>query len=162
MSWPPSLADTLLAIFLVMGIAGTFLPVLPGPSIIVAGALLHGLLNGFHPLSIVHILVLILFALAAWGSQYLLTALGARHFGGSREGILGATIGLIVGFFLPIAGGMLLGAFIGGLACELYFDQKEIRQAAKSGAGAVAGIITSFVVELLISLGMVYYIWRLV
>lgn len=86
MSWPPALADILLIIFLAMGIIGTFLPVLPGPSIIVAGALLHGLLTSFQPLSILHILVLIIFALAAWGSQYLLTALGARHFGGSKRG----------------------------------------------------------------------------
>lgn len=56
---------------------------------------------------------------------------------------------------------MLLGAFVGALLCELYFDQKEIREAAKSGAGAVVGILTSFALELLISLGMVYYIWRL-
>jgi uncharacterized protein YqgC (DUF456 family) len=161
MPWPPSLADLLLIIFLVLGIFGTFLPVLPGPSIIVAGALLHGLLTGFQPLGIGHILVLTLFALAAWGSQYLLTALGARHFGGSKKGIWGATIGLLIGFFLPLAGGMLIGAFLGGLVAEIYFEQKELRAAATSGAGAVTGIIASFALELLISGAMVYYIWRL-
>ncbi len=161
MAWPPSFADLLLTIFLVMGIFGTFLPVLPGPSIIVAGACIHGVLTDFQPLTMVHILVLILFALAAWGSQYLFTALGARHFGGSKKGIIGATIGLVAGFFIPIAGGMLIGAFIGGLACELYFEQKELRAAAKSGAGAVVGIISSFALELMISVAMVYYIWRL-
>ncbi len=161
MAWPPSLADLLLIIFLVMGIFGTFLPVLPGPSIIVAGAFIHALLTGFQPLTMLNILVLSCFGLVAWGSQYLLTALGAHHFGGSKKGIGGATIGLLIGFFLPLAGGMLIGAFIGGLVCELYFEQKELREAAKSGAGAVAGIITSFALELLISAGMVYYIWRL-
>lgn len=161
MSWPPSLADFLLVIFLILGIFGTFLPVLPGPSIIVVGAVIHALITGFQPITMLHIMVLTLCALAAWGSQFILTALGAHHFGGSKKGIWGATIGLIVGFFLPIAGGMLIGAFIGGLLCELYFEQKELRAAAKSGSGAVAGIISSFVLELMISIGMVYYIIRL-
>lgn len=161
MSWPPSFADLLLIIFLILGIFGTFLPVLPGPSIIVAGALIHGLLTGFQPLTMLHILALVLFALAAWGCQYLLTALGARHLGGSKKGVLGATIGLVVGIFIPMAGGMFIGAFVGGLLFEIYFEQKELRAAAKSGAGAVAGILTSFVLELLISIAMVYYIWRL-
>ncbi|MEN8257498.1 MAG: DUF456 domain-containing protein [Thermodesulfobacteriota bacterium] len=161
MPWPPSLADLLLVIFLVMGIIGTFLPILPGPSIIVVGALIHGLLTDFQPLTLLHIMILTLFALAAWGSQYLLTILGARHFGGSQKGIWGATIGLIIGFFIPIAGGIFIGAFAGGLLCELYFEQKELREAAKSGAGAVVGILASFALELLIALGMAYYIWRL-
>lgn len=161
MSWPIPLADLLLIIFLVMGIFGTFLPVLPGPSIIVAGAFIHGLLTNFQPLTMLHILALIFLAFVAWGSQYLLTAMGTRHFGGSKKGIWGATIGMVVGFFMPIAGGMLIGAFVGGLITELYFEQKKLREAAKSGSGAVAGIITSFAFELLISLGMVYYIWRL-
>ncbi len=161
MPWPPSLVDVVLVIFLLLGIAGTFLPVLPGPSIIVAGALIHGLFTDFQPITLTHILVLVLFALVAWGSQYLLTIAGARHFGGSQKGIWGATIGLIIGFFLPVAGGIFIGAFVGGLLCELYFEKKELREAAKSGAGAVVGILASFLLELLIALGMVYYIWRL-
>ena len=161
MAWPPSLADLLLVIFLFMGIIGTFLPIFPGPSIIVVGALIHALLTDFQPLTFFHLMILVLFALLAWGSQYLLTILGARHFGGSQKGIWGATIGLIVGFFIPIAGGIFIGAFIGGLVAELYFEQKKLRDAAKSGAGAVAGILASFLLELLIALGMAYYIWRL-
>lgn len=161
MPWPLSLADILLILFLFMGIVGTFLPILPGPSFIVIGALIHGILTGFTPVSMANILVLCLFALAAWVGQYLLTALGARHFGGSAKGIWGATIGLFIGFFIPLIGGMFIGAFVGGLLCELYFEQKELKEASKSGAGAVAGILISFIMELLISIGMAYYIWRL-
>jgi hypothetical protein len=161
MSWSPSPADLLLILFVVTGIFGTFLPVLPGPSIIAAGALLHGLLTGFQPLTLFHIVLLAMAALTAWAGQYLLTALGVRHFGGSPKGIWGATIGLVVGFFLPLPGGMLIGAFVGGLLAEIYYEQKKLRAAARAGAGAVAGIVTSFVLELLISVGMAFSIWRL-
>ncbi len=88
----------------------------------------------------------------------MLSSLGIHKCGGTRYGMIGGTIGLIVGFFLPILGGMLIGAFSGALLAELYFAKQQIKQATKAGLGGVLGLIASFFLEITITFGMVIYV----
>ena len=150
--------DLILIMFIIAGIGGTFIPVLPGPTLIVIGALLHGFLNDFQPLGWFPLLILGVACIAAALGQTMLTSFGTHKFGGSKAGMIGGTVGLLAGFFIPFPGGMIIGAFIGAVGCELYFAGKEIKQATKAGFGGLVGLFASFLFEILITLGMVIYI----
>lgn len=152
------LSDFLLIIFLLAGLTGTFIPILPGPALILCGAVLHGLLNDFQPLGWLPITILTAACLLAGLGQALLTSVGTHKFGGSKHGMIGGTIGLVVGFFLPFPGGMLVGAFAGAILAELYFAKQEFKQAAKAGLGGVLGLLASFLFEIIITFGMAIYI----
>ncbi len=153
--------DIMLLGFLMLGIVGTILPLIPGPSLIVVGAFVHGLITNFIPLSLLDIALLAFLASLAWIGQYILAGLGAKSFGGSKAGMVGAIIGLVLGLILPIPGstlfGMILGTFVGAIAGELFVDNDEGR-AVKAGIGAVIGICISFVFEISITTIMVIFV----
>jgi uncharacterized protein YqgC (DUF456 family) len=151
-------ADLLLLIFLLAGLAGTFVPILPGPTIIMAGAVIHGLLCNFNPIGWQPITILTAGCLTAALGQTLLSSLGTHRFGGSKYGIIGGTIGLCIGFFLPVLGGIFIGTFLGALLAELYFAKKEIKQAVNAGIGSLLGLLASFFFEIIITFSMIIYI----
>ncbi|MEN8140201.1 MAG: DUF456 domain-containing protein [Thermodesulfobacteriota bacterium] len=153
--------DVMLLAFLALGILGTMLPVIPGPALIVVGALLYGLFTDFLPISLVDIAILAVLALVAVGGQYLLTMLGAKSFGASGAGMVGAVIGLFLGLVLPIPGsaifGMLLGTFVGAVGGELWRDRQK-EKVLKAGLGAVLGTVVSFIFEMAVTAAMVIFV----
>ncbi len=153
-----NLADGLLVLFLLAGLAGTFVPILPGPILITLGALVHGLLSDFSPIGWTAISILILACIIVTLGQTLFSAIGTQRYGGSRYGMIGGAMGLFAGLFLPIPGGMILGAFTGALIAELYFTKKEIKQAARAGLGGVLGLLASFLFEIGITFSMAIYV----
>ncbi len=153
-----NLGDALLILFLLAGLAGTFIPILSGPLLIILGALIHGLLNDFNPIGWLPITILIIALVVATLGQTMLSSIGTHKLGGSKYGMIGGTIGLFMGFFLPILGGMLIGAFAGALIAELYFAKKEIKDAAKAGLGGVLGVLASLLFEIGITFSMALYV----
>ena len=151
-------ADALLLVFLMAGLAGTFIPVLPGPTIILTGAVIHALLSDFKPISWLAIAILITACVIAALGQTMLTSFGTLKYGGSKYGIIGGTIGLFIGFFLPLPGGICIGAFTGALIGELYFAKKELQQAINAGFGSLLGLLASFFFEIIITFCMIIYI----
>lgn len=132
------------------GIAGSVLPVLPGPPLnYLAILVIH--FSGTHHFSqkfltawfIVTLLVVIL--------DYMIPVWGARLSGGSRRGMWGATIGLIIGivFFPPI--GMIIGSFAGAIIGEL-IEGKPLEIALKAGTGTFIGFLAGTVAKLLVSI----------
>lgn len=146
--------NLMLLLIILIGLAGTLLPTLPGTGIILAGALLHALLSDFTPLTWPYLVTLALLFLAGYGGQYLLTAVTSRKMGASGYGIIGACLGLAAGIFTPIPGGVFAGAFLGGVAFELFFARKDLLAAMASGAGALLGLLLSLFFEFTIGLGM--------
>jgi uncharacterized protein YqgC (DUF456 family) len=66
-------------------------------------------------------------------------ALGAGRVGASRLGLIGATVGTLVGVaFFPV--GLLLGPFLGAVIGEL-LARSALIQAGRVGVGAVVGVI---------------------
>ena len=88
-------------ICIVAGILGSFLPVLPGPPLAWTGLLMVYLTEAvpinYWILGITLVLTLIISVL-----DYTIPARGTKHFGGSKYGIWGTNIGLILGIFIPI------------------------------------------------------------
>jgi uncharacterized protein YqgC (DUF456 family) len=101
-------------VFVCLGIIGSFLPVLPGPITSWVGLLLLHSTNIF-PMDWTFLGVTLAIALLIWILDYFIPAMGTKRFGGTRYGIYGTTIGLLIGLVSPIPFGMLIGAFFRGI-----------------------------------------------
>jgi hypothetical protein len=144
------------------GLAGTLLPVLPGTSLIMAGALVHRVAFGAErsvgwPV-LAGMAVLLVLSLVV---DFLGGMAGAKWGGASRWGVIGAVLGATVGIFFGLPG-LLLGPLAGALACELLAG-KGVAPATKSAwgtligtaAGAVAKFVAGLVMVLWFSLALI-------
>lgn len=126
----------------IAGIFGSFLPVLPGPSISWTGlALLYFTTAVAANYWILGISLLITIALTVL--DYIIPSKGTKKFGGSSYGVWGTNIGLIVGIFAPIPLGFLIGPFVGALIGELLYDYKDHQRALKAATGSLLGFLAS-------------------
>lgn len=101
---------------IVVGIAGTVLPALPGTALVFAGILLGAWIDDFAHVSGWTVGLIALLAAAAFAVDYLAAVLGARKVGASRLALLGAAAGTVAGLFSGLVGLLfmpLLGAMVG-------------------------------------------------
>lgn len=99
-----------------LGVAGTILPALPGVILVLAGIVLGAWIDDFSRVSGVTVAIATVLAVAAWLIEYFAGVMGAQKAGASKEAILGALIGTVVGIFTGLWGLIfmpLLGAVIG-------------------------------------------------
>ena len=99
-------------------------------------------------------------ALFIWVLDYFIPAMGTKRFGGSKYGVYGTTIGLIIGLLSPIPFGMLLGAFFGAFIGELMYDGKDTNRAIKASFGAFLGFLASATIKF--SIATVYFIFFII
>ncbi len=141
-------------ILMLLGIAGCLLPVLPGPPLSYLGVvLLH--FTRFATISKNLLIILGVIAVGVTIIDYLVPIWGTRKFGGSKYGMRGATVGLIIGLFLGPAG-IILGPFVGAVVGELLF-RDEMRYALRAGFGSLLGFLTGIGLKLAASLLMTFY-----
>ena len=105
-------------LFMLLGILGSFLPILPGPPLSWIGLLLLYLTKAVED-NWTFLIITLIIALLAFIIDYIIPAMGAKKFGGSRLGIIGTTVGLIVGLVAPIPFGIIIGPFVGAFIGEL-------------------------------------------
>ena len=128
-------------LFMLLGIIGSFLPVLPGPLTGWIGLLILHLTEAI-PMNWVFLGIWLGVALLIWLLDYFIPALGTRRFGGSKYGMIGTTLGLIVGLLSPIPFGIIIGPFVGALIGEL-INKSDQQTAVKAAFGSFLGFITS-------------------
>jgi uncharacterized protein YqgC (DUF456 family) len=137
-----------------IGLIGSVLPILPGTTIILAAAVIHRTMLGAEKsISWPVLSVLILLTLASYGFDFLGSYFGAKYFGATKWGALGAIVGAVIGLFFGILGlfiapivGVLTGEFIAG---------KRMIDAGRAGWGTLLGNLGAMVGKLLIALGMI-------
>ena len=144
----------ILAIGLVLiGIAGTVLPGLPGAVLVFAGLALAAWIDGFARVGWVTLVWLAVLTAAAYALDFAATAIGARRFGTSWWGVLGAVVGTLGGlFFAPV--GLIVGPFLGAFLAEL-IARRDVRQAGRAGLGAWLGLLLGTAGRLALVLAMV-------
>lgn len=127
-------------IFMLIGILGSFLPVLPGPPLSWIGLLLLHLTkavpNNWWFLGITGAVALLIFVL-----DYIIPVMGTKKFGGTKAGMIGTTIGLVVGLLAPIPGGIIIGPFLGAFLGELS-NKADNKTALKAAFGSFLGFLT--------------------
>jgi len=147
------------SIFVLVGIAGCVLPILPGPVLSFLGLLLLALLKDFSPpLTPTLMIVMAFLTVVVTIGDYMIPLWGAKKYGTSKWGIWGSVAGMAIGLlFSPF--GMLLGAVIGAVAVE-WLVQKEKGKAFKAGWGVIVGSLLGAVLKLGVSGMMTYYFIR--
>jgi uncharacterized protein YqgC (DUF456 family) len=136
-------------ICMIIGILGSFLPVLPGISITWIGLVFLYFTNvvpaNYWILGITLLITVIISLL-----DYVIPAKGTKKFGGSSYGIWGTNIGLIVGILAPIPFGFIIGPFLGAFLGELLYDSKNHKRALKAATGSLLGFLASSFVTFLV------------
>ncbi len=140
-------------VFLVIGIAGLFLPALPGIVLVFAGLVTAAWAEGFQFVGRGAILILGVLALFGYGIDLLAGVLGARTFGAGRYAVIGAGLGTLAGMFFGLPG-ILLGPFVGAVCGELA-ARKDLVSAGMAGFGAWIGIIVGTAAKIAVVWAMV-------
>lgn len=126
----------------IIGIIGSFLPVLPGPIVSWIGILIlyftEKIAMNYWVLGISLLFVAIISVL-----DYTIPAKGTKRFGGSSYGVWGTNIGMIIGFLVPVPFGFVIGAFVGAFVGELIFNSQDKNRAIKAAAGSFLGFLVS-------------------
>lgn len=100
------------------GIVGCVVPVLPGPVLSFAG-LFCAYACSYSTLTPASMWLWAGLTAAVTVVDYFLPGYMAKLFGGTRAGMIGATVGLIAGLFAGGPVGIVLGPFAGAVAGEL-------------------------------------------
>jgi len=138
-------------VLMIVGILGSFLPILPGPPISWVGLLLLHLTNAIPQnwtfLGITATVALIVLAL-----DYVIPAMGTKKFGGSKAGMVGTTVGVIVSLVFPILGlfGIIIWPFVGALVGEL-INKADQKTALKAAFGSFMGFLTGTFLKFLVT-----------
>lgn len=129
-------------ILMLVGIIGSFLPVLPGPTVSWVGLLLL-YLTKVIPDDWVFLGITLVIALVVFALDYIIPAVGTKKFGGTRAGMIGTTLGLLVALFVPVLGplGIIIWPFVGALVGEL-MNKADKKTATKAAFGSFIGFLT--------------------
>ncbi|MBF8148781.1 DUF456 domain-containing protein [Winogradskyella sp. F6397] len=137
-------------LLMILGILGSFLPVIPGPLTSWAGLLVLHFTEGVT-LSQTFLIMTLIIAIFIYVLDYIIPAIGTKRFGGSRAGMIGTTLGLIVGLFSPIPFGIIIGPFVGALIGEMIY-KNDFNKALKAAFGSFLGFIASTFLKFIVAI----------
>ena len=137
------------ALCIIIGIAGSLLPVLPGPIISWVGLLLLYVTKAI-PTNLTLLIVTLVIVVVISVLDYVIPSMGTKRFGGTKAGIMGTSIGLVVGLFAPIPGGIIIGPFVGAFIGEL-LNKSNSKTALKAAFGSFIGFMASTFMKFLIT-----------
>ena len=151
----PFWAMGVLWIFFLVGFVLTILPVAPGNFIVLGGIAIHRLWVPESSVSWTFILVMLGLSLLAMAGDYALTYFGAKKFGATWRGGLGAIVGGLVGLFIPPPlFWLIFGPLIGAIVFEIIGGQ-EWKMAGKAGFGSFMGGIAAMLFKVVVSAVMI-------
>ena len=144
----------IIALFIV-AFVGLIYPIIPSVLFLLGGFIVYGLFYSFSDLPWWFWVIELLFVALLFAADTISNLVGVKKFGGSKAGMWGSTIGLLIGpFVIPFAG-IIAGPFIGAVIGELIFERSNIQQAIKVGVGSVIGFLTSVVTKGMIQVVMI-------
>lgn len=160
--------DIVLLIFglvlMILGILGSFLPVLPGTPLSWIGLLLLYLTKAV-PDDWVFLGITLAIAVLVFVLDYIIPVMGTKKFGGSKWGMIGTTVGLLVALIFPIFGffGIIIWPFVGALVGEL-INKADKKTALKAAFGSFLGFLTGTFLKFVVTvvyLGLfIYKAWE--
>ncbi len=160
-------------VVMLVGLAGSVLPGLPGVPLIFLSALVYAIATGFDYVGGGVIALLALFAAVALVADFFATAYGARRFGASGWGTAGGAIGGLAGalagalfFGIGALFGLILGTIGGVFLGELLHRRRrgdptsgdptsgdpasgpgEWRRATRAAGGVFVGYVASAIAQ---------------
>ena len=146
-------------ICIIVGVLGSFLPLLPGVPLAWLSLVFLKLGNVTHYswwiLGLFGGIVLLTFVI-----DYFLALWGVRKFGGSRYGMIGAGLGLLIGSFLYPPFGIILGPFIGAFLGEMLKNTNQGKKALKAAIGSTLGFLLGVVFKISVSIAFAFVYFK--
>lgn len=139
------------SILLLPGLAGIFIPLLPGIPLMFVIALIYGVIDRFQHLQGNEVMILGGIVVLSLIVDYCSGVIGAKYGGASKKAILFGFIGLIVGIILLPPFGGILGLFLGVLIAEM-IQHRDQRRAVKAATGSLLGSLLGIVANLVLGL----------
>lgn len=139
-------------LLVVVGIAGTVLPMLPGVPLVFAGLLLAAWHGGFDQVGIVTMVIIGAIAAMAWAVDFFASVVTAKKAGASKYALWGAGIGALVGIMGGIPG-IIIGPAIGAIIGEL-ITHKDTTKATTVGIAAGLGFVLALAIKIVLVLTM--------
>lgn len=140
------------AVLMLVGLAGTVLPALPGIPLVFVGMVLAAWAGDFQYVGWGWLLALGILTLLSLGIDLLAGSMGAKRVGASKWAVGGALLGTLAGLFFGTLG-LFAGPFVGALVGELA-HRRDLGQAAKVGVGTWFGILLGTVLKVGLAFGM--------
>ena len=155
--------DILAIIASLAGLAGCFIPAIPGPPLSYVSVLLLYLFN--NPDNEITSRFLIIWAVAAavvTVLDYVLQPYLTKVTGGSKLAVRCSIAGLVAGmiFFPPV--GIIIGPFIGAFIAEYAINKKPLKNSLAAAGGAFLGFILGTGLKLAVSGTLFYYTIRFI
>ena len=142
-------------VLMLAAIAGCILPFLPGPPL-AFGALLIQQLRETPPFSTEFLIWWGVIAGVVTLLDYVIPVYGTKKFGGTKYGVWGSTIGLVVGLFVPPLG-LIIGPFVGAFIGEMIATSNS-QVALKAALGSFIGFVVGTLLKLVVCLVMGWYL----
>lgn len=153
------MVDYLLAIIgglmMIVGVFGCILPVIPGPPISYVGLLLLHFTR-FADFSSTFLIIWACVTIFVTVLDYVVPIWGTKKFGGSKSGMWGAGIGLVIGIFLLPPIGIIVGPFAGAVIGEA-LTGKNASGSFRAGFGSFLGLLAGVGMKLAASIIMTFY-----
>lgn len=141
------------AALILLGLAGTVLPVLPGTVLIWGGIMLGAWIDNFERVGALTLAVISVLALLAWALDYVAGLLGAQKAGASPQALAGAALGTVAGLFMGFLG-VLFMPLVGAAVGEYLARQDELR-ALRVGVATWVGMLIGLLAKVVLSCVMV-------
>ena len=143
----------LCAALILVGLAGTVLPALPGTLLVLSGIVLGAWIDDFTRVSWVTVTAVSVLAVLAWVLDYAAGLLGARRAGASKQALIGAAVGTVVGLFMGLVGVLFMPLV--GAAMGEYLARKDQRQALNVGVATWLGIMAGLLAKVVLACMMI-------
>lgn len=143
----------LVVLLILVGLAGTILPAIPGVTLVFAGVLLAAWIDDFARIPALLVVVCGVLTIVTWVIDYTSAASGAKRLGASRLAVIGALVGTFAGLLMGVWGVLfmpLVGAAIGE-----FIARRDVIRAGKVGVATWIGIVVGTALKLAIAIAMI-------
>ncbi len=141
------------ATLIVLGLAGTLLPALPGTAFVLAGIVLGAWIDDFTRVGWGALAAVTVMAIAAWVLDYVAALLGAQRAGASRQAVTGAAIGTVAGIFTGLVGVLFLPLV--GAAIGEWLARRDHQGALRVGVATWLGLMAGLVAKVVLAFMMI-------
>jgi uncharacterized protein YqgC (DUF456 family) len=142
-------------ILLLVGMAGCFIPAVPGPPV----AFLSLLLLQFRdspPFTTTFLMIMAMIVVIVAIVDHFIPVIGVKKWGGTRAGMAGTFIGILLGFFIWPPFGFIIMPFLGALTGELLGGNSS-KTALKAAIGTIIGLIVGTMLKLTLTIIIAWY-----
>lgn len=140
-------AWTIVIALWIVAFLGLVYPIIPSAVFMFLGFIAYGLFISFDSMNGWFWLIQLLLLVLLFVADTLSNLVGVKKFGGTKAGMWGSTIGLLVGpFVIPFAG-IILGPFLGAIIGEMIVSRTSFKTSIKVGIGSLVGFLTSILTK---------------